>query len=139
MAAPSFARPCASVLLCLVLLSACRDDGTVLSELPSPDGAYHAVVKDCPRRGSAFLSGDRKIEVSVLPAGMSERCNTFIDAVYQFEAYAPSEDLQLEWTSATELRAWHPGFDDNSWPSAHSSSQASPVTVTFRPGAEPQD
>ena len=125
------------VLPCLLLLPACREE-VILSDLPSPGGDYHAVVKDCPRRGSSFLSGDRRIEVSVLPAGRSEPCNTFIDAVFQFDAYAPVEDLELEWTSATALRAWHPGFDANSRPSAYSSAPSNPVTVTFGPAAAPR-
>lgn len=127
-------RPRYSILFCLVLLAACRDAVTH-ADISSPGGDYHVVVKDCPRRGSGFLSGDRKVEVSVLPAGVSEDCNTFMNSVYQFEAYSPLDQLDLEWTSPTELRAWHPGFDHNSWPAASRASGTGAITVTFSPKA----
>ena len=138
MIAAPLLRPRHGVLACLLLLAACQEDVTH-ADLPSPDGDHHVVVKECPRRGSVFLSGDTSIQVSILPAGISEDCNAFINSVYQFEAYAPAEQLELEWISPTELRTWHPGFDHNSWSGPRSSSGTNPITVTFAPKAPPSD
>lgn len=124
------------ILFCLVLLAACRNDVTH-ADISSPNGDYHVVVKECPQRGSFFWSGDTSIQVSILPYGDLEACNTFINSVYQFDAYSPHEQLELEWTSWTELRAWHPGFDHNSWPGVLRSKGSGPIKVTFSPKAAP--
>lgn len=117
-------------LLCLILLAACEKE-VILADISSPDGNHHVVVKECSQRGSFFWSGDTAIEVSILPSGISEACNAFINSLYQFDAYSPHEQLELEWLSPGVLRAWHPGFDHNSWPNVVRSRKSGSITVLF--------
>lgn len=123
-------------IACLVALAACKDEVTH-ADTPSPQGDYHVVVQECPQRGSFFWSGDTSLQVSVLPAGVSEACNAFMNSLHQFESYAPPEDLELEWTTPTELRAWHPGFSRNSWPNVLRSQATAPVEIRFAPADGP--
>lgn len=118
------------VLLSTFLLTACGPD-KIIADLPSPDGKYHVEVRKCPQRGS--LTWDEQTQVSVVEAGVSEKCNAFIVALTQFRSYTPDEQLQLEWLSDTELRAWHPAFEPKNGPWARTFKQNSPVQVTFAP------
>ncbi|MBC9904973.1 hypothetical protein IAG32_12180 [Achromobacter xylosoxidans] len=118
------------VLLSSILLTACGPD-KIIADLPSPDGKYHVEVRKCPQRGS--LTWDEQTQVSVVEAGVSEKCNAFIVALTQFRSYAPDEQLQLEWISDTELRAWHPAFEPKNGAWASTIKQGAPVKVIFAP------
>ncbi len=114
----------------VLLLTACGPD-QIIADLPSPDGSHHVEVRLCPQRGS--FTRDSHTQVSVLKSGESENCNAFINATAQFAGYAPNEQLQLEWLSDTELRAWHPAFDPQHGPARAAYKNATPITLTFAP------
>lgn len=118
------------ILLSSMLLTACGPD-KIIADLPSPGGKYHVEVRKCPQRGS--LTWAEKTQVSVLEFGVSEKCNAFMAALTQFDSYSPDEQLQLEWTSDTELRAWHPAFDPKNGPRASTFKPNAPVQVIFAP------
>lgn len=119
-------------VFCLILLAGCTDD-EIIADIASPDRNYHALVQKCPQKGSFSWLGDTNIMVSILPSGVFENCNSFVNSWYQFEGYAPYEQLEVEWLSPTELRAWHPAFESASGPTASRSKTSGPIKVTFTP------
>jgi len=116
------------LLLSSVLLTACGPD-KIIADLPSPGGKYHVEVRQCPQRGS--LTWGEQTQVSVLAAGVSEKCNAFISALTQFQSKSLDDQLRLEWVSDTELRAWHPAFATGSVPMSASQMPNNPVKITF--------
>lgn len=116
------------LLLSSVLLTACGPD-KLITDLPSPSGKYHVEVRQCPERGT--LTWGEQTQVSVLAAGVSEKCNAFISALTQFQCRSPDDQLRLEWVSDTELRASHPAFAAGSTPVGASQMPNNPVKITF--------
>ncbi|MGQ4275403.1 hypothetical protein [Terrihabitans sp. B22-R8] len=114
------------------LLTACGGPDEIVSDLPSPNGAYHVEVRKCPQKG-APLERTEITQVSVLEAGKSEPCHSAVDALMQFDGYAHDGQLDLEWTSDTELRVWHPAFNPDYGPNQKTARQDSPVKVSFAP------
>lgn len=72
-------------------------------------------------------------QLSILESGISEACNSAVNALAQFGSYAPDDQLQLEWISDTELRAWHPGFDPKFGPRSATFTHDIPVKLIFSP------
>ena len=118
-----------AILPCL-LLSACSSTDKILADVPSPDGAHHAQVRECDDRASR---GNTYITVSVLKAGVEEACNARINAIISFDSCLPNDKLELEWRSNSELRAWHQCFAQRQWAPDGSTRPASPVVVVFEP------
>lgn len=118
------------LLVPTVFLTACGPDH-IIADFPSPDGKYHVEVRKCPQRGS--LTRSEKTQVSLLPAGASEPCNAFVAALAQFQSPTPDDQLEIQWVSETEVRAWHPGFETRQAPGAASYHQDSPIKVTYSP------
>lgn len=119
----------ALLLLLPALLAGCGPD-QLISDLPSPGGTYHVEIRQCPERGS--ITWGQSLQVSVLEAGKSEKCNTFISALAQFGGQESADQLQLQWLSETELRAWLPSFNPEYGPPAWNHRQ-SPLKLVFRP------
>lgn len=119
------------LLLSCVMLAACSPN-KIIADLPSPSGKYHVEVRKCPQAGA--MTRTEQTQVSVLESGTSENCQSAVNALAQFESYAPDDQLQLEWLSDTELRAWHPGFDPKFGPRSASSKHDAPVKLIFTPG-----
>lgn len=122
--------PALLLLLLPVLLVGCGPDKLV-SDLPSPSGKYHVEIRKCPEKGT--LTWGESLQVSVLESGRSEKCNTFISALAQFDGLESADQLQLEWTSDTELRAWLPSFNAEYGPQAWSHQPQLPITLVFKP------
>lgn len=80
------------------------------------------------------MTWTEQTQVSILESGTSEACQSAVHALAQFGSYAPDDQLQLEWISDTELRAWHPGFDPKFGPRSASFKQNVPVKLIFSPG-----
>ncbi|MGB3431431.1 hypothetical protein [Achromobacter sp.] len=116
------------LLLSSVLLTACGPN-KIIADLPSPSGKYHVEVRQCPQRGS--LTWGEQTQVSVLEAGVSEKCNAFISALTQFQSNSLDDQLRLEWVSDTELRARHPTFAAGGMPMSASQMPNNPVKITF--------
>lgn len=51
----------------------------------------------------------------------------------QFDANESASQLQLEWVSDTELRAWLPGFNPEYGPSIAMYKPNNPIKVVFSP------
>ncbi|WP_253206674.1 hypothetical protein [Verticiella alkaliphila] len=126
---PSMRRLALSLPL-LPVLVACGSN-EIVSSLASPSSQYHVEVRRCQQNGAWF--GTQKLQVSVLPQGVSEPCQSAVHALAQFDGFADVDALQLEWLSDTELRAWQPGFDPAYGPSRATYQAGKPVTLTFRP------
>ncbi len=120
----------ALLALTAALLTGCGPN-KIIVDLPSPQGQYHVEVRKCPQPGS--MSSTAQTQVSVLKSGMSENCQSAVNALAQFQSYSPDDQLQLEWLSEAELRAWHPGFDPKSGPRSASYKADNPVKVIFAP------
>lgn len=118
------------VLFSSVLLTACGPN-KIVSDLPSPGGKYHVEVRLCPQAGS--LTWTQKTQVSVLPAGVSAKCQSAVEALAQFDSTAPVEQLQVEWVSDTEVRAWDPTFNPQYGPRSAMHKPQSPVKLSFAP------
>ena len=117
-------------LLSAVLLTACGPN-KIVADLPSPDGKYHVEVRLCPQPGS--LTWTEKTQVSVLPKGATEKCQGSLQAVAQFDSYGPQDQLQVEWNSATEVRAWHPQFNPEYGPQSANYKPDNPIKLIFKP------
>lgn len=111
-----------------VLVTGCGPN-KIIYNLPSPTGQYHVEICECRHNGS--LIGERKTQISVLEAGVSEECQSAMNALVQFDGNAPENELQLEWISDTELRAWHPRFNPQYGPASQSYQANAPVKVIF--------
>ena len=124
---------CALPLLLLSLcLSACGSPNKVIKDVHSPDGRYHVEVRECPAVGS--LNGGVATQATVLEAQTQGICHSSVNTIAQFSVNSPSDLLQLEWMSSTELRAWHPSFNPAYGPEMFSPpSGNSPVKVRFSP------
>ncbi|MFF7397551.1 hypothetical protein ACFZAI_13945 [Achromobacter sp. NPDC008082] len=120
----------AFLALLAALLTGCGPN-KIIVDLPSPQGQYHVEVRKCPQPGS--MSSAEQTQVSILKSGISENCQSAVNALAQFQSYSPDEQLQLEWLSEAELRAWHPGFDPKSGPASASYKADNPVKVIFAP------
>lgn len=120
----------AFLALSAALLTGCGPN-KIIVDLPSPQGQYHVEVRKCPQPGS--MSSAEQTQVSILKSGISENCQSAVNALAQFQSYSPDEQLQLEWLSEAELRAWHPGFDPKSGPASASYKANNPVKVIFAP------
>lgn len=120
----------AFLALLAALLTGCGPN-KIIVDLPSPQGQYHVEVRKCPQPGS--MSSAEQTQVSILKSGTSENCQSAVNALAQFQSYSPDEQLQLEWLSEAELRAWHPGFDPKSGPASASYKANNPVKVIFAP------
>jgi len=120
----------ALLALSAALLTGCGPN-KIIVDLPSPQGQYHVEVRKCPQPGS--MSSAEQTQVSILKSGISENCQSAVNALAQFQSYSPDEQLQLEWLSEAELRAWHPGFDPKSGPASASYKADNPVKVIFAP------
>ncbi|MCV9907545.1 hypothetical protein OIV19_07950 [Brucella sp. HL-2] len=103
----------------------------IIAILPSPSGQYHVEVRKCPQSGS--LTRTEKTQVSVLKTGTSEKCQSAINALVQFDGPAPADQLQIKWASNTELTAWHPSFNAKYGPSTATFKHNAPVKVIFLP------
>lgn len=119
------------LLLSSFVLTACGPN-KIVADLPSPSGKYHVEVRKCPQRGS--LTWGEQTQVSVLAAGVSEKCNAFISALTQFQANSPEDQLRLEWVSDTELKASHPALAAGSAPMSVSQMPNNPVKIIFSVG-----
>lgn len=120
----------ALLALSAALLTGCGPNKIIVDQ-PSPQGQYHVEVRKCPQPGS--MSSAEQTQVSILKSGISENCQSAVNALAQFQSYSPDEQLQLEWLSEAELRAWHPGFDPKSGPASASYKADNPVKVIFAP------
>ncbi|HBO3685688.1 TPA: hypothetical protein ONA18_005717 [Pseudomonas aeruginosa] len=119
------------LLILSVLLAACGPD-RLISDLPSPNGEYHVEVRKCPEKGS--ITWGEEIQVSLLETGKSEKCHSVVRSLAQFDLRASSTDeLQLEWLSDTELRAWHPSFESGNQPNGLRQEGDAPVRMVFAP------
>ncbi|MBX8548121.1 hypothetical protein K5D68_00695 [Pseudomonas cichorii] len=123
--------PC--LLLLSVALAGCGPNELV-SSLPSPDGKHHVEVRRCPESGS--MTWGEKLQVSVLDAGVSAACQSAVEAWAQFDIDTPEspkpDQLQLQWASDTELRAWYPGFKPGDGPRSWTYKPNTPVKVSFQ-------
>lgn len=120
------------LLLSCVLLAACGPD-QIVADLPSPNGRYHVEVRKCPQSGA--LTWSEKLQVSVLEPGQSAECQSAVNPLVQFDTAAPENQLQLEWLSDHELRAWHPDFTADAGPAAATYKHDVPVKLVFMPKA----
>ena len=114
----------------IVLLAGCGPN-KIIVDLPSPQGQYHVEVRKCPQPGS--MTWTEQTQVSVLKSGTSENCQSAVNALAQFKSPWPDDQLQLEWLSDAELRAWHPGFDPKFGPESASYKADNPVKIIFAP------
>ncbi len=115
----------------LIILTACGPDQIVV-DLPSPNKSVHVEVRRCPQAG-AFLQWTEMVQVSVLEAGRSEPCNSFVNALVQFDSKVADEQLELEWLSDKVLRAWHPTFNPDYGPVNTTVRAGSKVRIQFFP------
>ncbi len=113
------------------LLAACGPD-KLLSDLASPNRQYHVEVRSCPTPGGAGDSAGT-FQVSLLVANKSEGCGDDINSMAQFQTHAPVEQLQLEWLSDSQVRAWAPGFEQLHMPFIYSYDEKAPVHFVFAP------
>ncbi|RBL84796.1 hypothetical protein DDE05_21560 [Streptomyces cavourensis] len=113
-----------------VLLTACGPN-KIIVDLPSPDGKYHVEVRKCPQAGS--LTWTEKTQVSILDRGVSEACQSAVKSLAQFDAPTPEDQLQLEWLSDTELRAWHPSFNPEYGPQSANFKPGTPIKLVYAP------
>lgn len=113
-----------------VLLTACGPN-KIIVDLPSPGGQYHVEVRQCSQAGA--LTRSEKTQVSVLAAGVSEECQSAVKALAQFDSPTPADQLQLEWLSDAELRAWHPSFNPQYGPQSASYKPGAPIKLIFAP------
>lgn len=113
------------------LASCAMGPNEVVSDLYSPNKQYHVEVRKCPQVGS--LTWSEEEQASILKAGHSGVCHSSEGAIEQFSVNAPEDQLELEWNSETQLRAWHPRFNPRYGPERYVSGQNDPVKVVFRP------
>jgi len=90
----------ALLALSAALLTGCGPN-KIIVDLPSPQGQYHVEVRKCPQPGS--MSSAEQTQVSILKSGISENCQSAVNALAQFQSYSPDEQLQLEWLSEADF------------------------------------
>lgn len=103
----------------------------VVTDIYSPNRQYHVEVRKCPQAGSLVWSEEE--QASVLKAGKSSICHSSENTIEQFSVNSPEDQLELEWISDTQLRAWHPEFNPRYGPERFVSGQDDPVKIIFRP------
>lgn len=103
----------------------------VVKDLYSPSKHYHVEIRKCPQVGS--LTRGEEVQASVLEAGKTGICHSSVNVMEQFSVNWPEDQLELEWISDTQLRAWHPKFSPTYGPQTHVFGQNNPVEVIFRP------
>ena len=86
------------------------------------------------------IPGDWGLEVGVLAeifrnCAIKRICQVAICENYEHkhQSLSPDDQLQLEWLSDAELRAWHPGFDPKFGPASASYKADNPVKIIFVP------
>lgn len=114
-----------------VLASCATGPNEIVKDLVSPNGQYHVEVRKCPQVGS--LTWSEEVQATVLVAGRQGVCHSSKDAIAQFSVNTPEDDLELEWVSDTQLRAWHPKFNPGYGPERYVSDPGDPVKVIFKP------
>lgn len=122
-----------AVLLSSALLAGCGPD-KVVYEVPSPSGKYHAQVRHCPETGS--ITWGEQLEVYILEAGVSSRCHSLVEPLVGFDAGPPGlrlDQLQVEWVTDTQVRAWYPGLKPNELPNGLYRKNGSPIEMVFLP------
>lgn len=121
------------LLLSSVVLTACGPD-KIVYDIPSPSGKYHAQVRSCSESGS--ITWGEQLEVNILEAGVSEVCHSQVKSFTGFNASPPGlalDQLQLEWLSDTQFRAWYPGMKPNMAPTGSYKKYNTPVEIIFLP------
>ncbi len=83
--------------------------------------------------GERFDHLGEEIQVSLLETGKSEKCHSVVQSLAQFDLRASADELQLEWLSDTELRAWHPGFEPGNQADGSRLKGDAPVKMVFAP------
>lgn len=63
----------------------------------------------------------------------SEKCHSVVQSLAQFDLRASADQLQLEWLSDTELRAWHPSFEPGNQADGSRLKRDAPVKMVFAP------
>ncbi len=118
-------------LLTLGFLACCATPpNEVVADLYSPNKQYHVEVRKCPEVGS-IVQGE-EVQATVLEAGRAAVCHSSVNAIKQFSVNSPEDQLELEWVSGTQLRAWHPKFNLSYGPEAYVSGPHDPVEIIFR-------
>lgn len=124
-----------ATLLLLVILgflaSCATQPNEVVADLYSPSKRYHVEIRKCPQVGS--LVRGEEVQATVLEAGRVGVCHSSVNVIEQFSVNSPEDQLDLEWVSETQLRAWHPKFNPSYGPQTYVSGQNEPVKVIFRP------
>ncbi|WP_407315364.1 hypothetical protein [Pseudomonas sp. nanlin1] len=116
-----------------VLLAACGPD-KIVYDVPSPNGKYHAQVRSCPENGS--ITWGEQLEINILATGVGEDCHSAVKSFTGFTVRAPGltvQQLQLEWLSDTQFRAWYPGLKPNVAPSGSYIKYDTPVQILYLP------
>ncbi|AOA57909.1 hypothetical protein [Acinetobacter larvae] len=128
---------CLILISSVVVLSACHSNSVnrLVYNLESPQGAYHVEVRQC-RENDAMFGPATKLQVSLLRTGESENCRATIKALSQFNVNQIDQQLQLQWLSESELRAWHPSFKANG-PREQFYIQNPHVRIVFTPQEHP--
>lgn len=103
----------------------------VIADVYSPSKRYHVEGRKCPQVGT--LARGEEVQATVLEAGRAGVCHSSVNAIEQFSVNSPEDQLELEWVSETQLRAWHPKFNPSYGPQTYVSGQNDPVKVIFRP------
>ncbi|MFJ1299222.1 hypothetical protein ACILG0_04595 [Pseudomonadota bacterium AL_CKDN230030165-1A_HGKHYDSX7] len=117
-------------LLPCMLLTACLNTNKQVKLVPSPDGQYHAQIRECQVRGS--LTPETRFEVIVTRSDADEQCYSAMPPVlFMFLSPRPVEKLQLDWVSNIELRVRH--ADPSYWPPSVQTDRKGPIKVTFEP------
>ncbi|MDM1758080.1 MULTISPECIES: hypothetical protein [unclassified Acinetobacter] len=118
------------IVLSAILMTACTHNKLLL-ELPSPNKTYRIEVLQCQENGSFW--GTEKLQIAVPSKGTS-KCQSAVDTYIVFSSGMPLSDLQLEWISDTEIRAWHPSFNPKFGPYAATlGGPNDPIKISFKP------
>lgn len=83
--------------------------------------------------GERFDHLGRRNTGLLLETGKSEKCHSVVQSLAQFDLRASADELQLEWLSDTELRAWHPSFEPGNQADGSRLKHDAPVKMVFAP------
>lgn len=83
--------------------------------------------------GERFDHLGRRNTGLLLETGKSEKCHSVVQSLAQFDLRASADELQLEWLSDTELRAWHPSFEPGNQADGSRLKRDAPVKMVFAP------